>query len=112
MKHLETVRNVPVDKSSAFNAQVDLCVHPVLAVDVKKMFFRLRQGSRATADDIDLGGEPADDSDMNLVTFSDDATSVDGVQYIVEVRLSEVVARFTSLSSAGSPPRSMSSSLA
>ena len=73
---------------------VILCVHPVLAVDVKKMFFRLRQGSRATADDIDLGGEPADDGDMNLATFSDDATSVDGVQYIVEVRLSQFVARF------------------
>ena len=87
-------------------------MHPVLAVDVKRLFFRLRQSSRATADDIDLDGEPADDSDMNLATSSDDATSVDGVQYIVEVRLSEVVARFTSLSSAGSPPRSMSSSLA
>ena len=47
---------------------VILCVHQVLVVDVKKLFCRLPEGSQANDDDIDLGGEPADDSYMNLAT--------------------------------------------
>ena len=91
---------------------VILCVHPVLVVDVKKLFCRLREGSQANDDDIDLGGEPADDSDMNLATTSDNLTSTMYCTPSTEVASSEDVARFMSLSSAGSPSRSMSSAVA
>ena len=91
---------------------VILCVHPVLVVDVKKLFCRLREGSQANDDDIDLGGEPADDSDVNLATTSDNLTSTMYCTPSTEVASSENVTRFMSLSSAGSPPRSMSSAVA
>ena len=92
---------------------VILCVHPLRVVDVKqKLFCRLREGSQANDDDIDLGGESADDSDMNLESTSDNLTSTMYCTPSTEVASSEDVARFMSLSSAGSPSRSMSSAVA